>query len=171
MGTIPILLDHLSTGGWRRGQLPLFEMESTRLVTNSDQEPLEADWSVEERVVAQETILGAGLDAHPLELASKEIKNAGAVTTLEAVSMLGQRVRVAGMRQTWRRGRTDQGERLFVISLEDLEGMINVVLFANIYQRFKHIISGPGPYIVEGQVEIDQRFGEPFLRLESIWRL
>jgi DNA polymerase III alpha subunit len=171
MGTIPRLLDQLSIGGWRRGQLPLFEMDSTILSANSDEMPVEADWSVEEKVAAQETILGAGLEAHPLELASESITRAGAVTTVDAVVMVGQRVRVAGMRQTWRRGSTNQGERLYVMSLEDLEGMLNVVIFAEVYQRFRKVISGSGPYVVEGQIEMDQRVGEPYMRVEKIWRL
>jgi DNA polymerase III alpha subunit len=171
MGSIPNLLDHLSTGGWRRGQPPLFEMDKTILNANSNEMLGEADWSIEERVAAQETILGAGIDAHPLELASESITKAGAVTTVEAAAMVGQRVRVAGMRQTWRRGSTNKGERLYVMSLEDLEGILNVVIFPEVYNRLRREISGSGPYVVEGQVDIDQRVGEPYLRVEIIWCL
>jgi DNA polymerase III alpha subunit len=171
MGTIPNLLNHLGTGGWRRGQPSLFEIDQTLLSINSEVEHEEDDWSVKDKVAAQETILGTGVDAHPLELASDAISKAGAVTTVEAVVMVGQRVRVAGMRQTWRRGSTDRGERLYVMSLEDLDGMLNAVLYANVYQRYRREISGSGPYVVEGQVEIDQRVGEPYLRVERIWRL
>jgi len=171
MGTIPKLLDHLGTGGWRRGQLSLFEIDQTIFSTNSDGVQVEADWSVTDKVAAQETVLGTGVDAHPLELASEAISKAGAVTTVEAVVMVGQRVRVAGMRQTWRRGSTNRGERLYVMSLEDLEGMLNAVLLANEYQRYRREISDSGPYVVEGQVEIDQRVSEPYIRVERIWRL
>ena len=106
-----------------------------------------------------------------LELASEEIARTGAITTVEAVSLVGQRVRVAGMRQTWRRGSTNRGERLYVMSLEDLEGMLNVIVYGDVYQRIKGEISGSGPYVVEGVVEIDRRVGEPYLRVEKIWRL
>jgi DNA polymerase III alpha subunit len=171
MGTIPRLLDQLSTGGWQRGQLQLFEMPDTILSPGSDELPMEDDWSIEERVAAQESILGVGIDAHPLELVRERIRRAGAITTLRAIEMIGKQVRVAGMRQTWRRGSTNTGERLYVMSLEDLEGMLNVVIFSDAYQRVRREISGSGPYVVEGQMELDQRVGEPYLRLEKIWRL
>jgi len=171
LGTIPRMLDQLSTGVWRRGQLPLFEMDSANLSGKSDEATDGYDWSLEEKVAAQESILGTGVDAHPLELADEAITRAGAVTTVEVVAMVGKRVRVAGMRQTWRRGSTDTGERLYVMSLEDLEGMLNVVIFGEVYQRIRGEISDSGPYVAEGVVEIDRRVGEPYLRVEKIWRL
>ena len=171
MGTVPRLLDQMSTGGWRRGQLPLFDMSDSGLNHGSDESLFDEDWSIEEKVAAQETILGVGLDAHPLELVSERIHRAGAITTSEAVEMIGKQVRVAGMRQTWRRGGTNKGERLYVMSLEDLDGMLNVVIFNDVYRRVRREISGSGPYVVEGQMELDQRSGEPYLRLEKIWRL
>ncbi|MCJ7657512.1 MAG: hypothetical protein MUO67_00020, partial [Anaerolineales bacterium] len=171
MGTIPRMLDQLKTGVWRRGQLPLFEMGSANLSRKSAEATVGDDWSVEEKVAAQEAILGTGVDAHPLELVSEAIATARAMTTVEAVGLIGQRVRVAGMRQTWRRGSTNRGERLYDMSLEDLDGMLNVIIYGDVYQRIKGEISGSGPYVVEGVVEIDRRVGEPYLRVEKIWRL
>lgn len=72
--------------------------------------PLSPEWTIEERVKAQEEILGVGVDAHPLELAADKLIAAGAVSTLEAAAMAGQRVRVAGLKQTSHRSRTARGE-------------------------------------------------------------
>ena len=170
-GTIPQLLGQLDTGGWQRGQLPLFEMAEMYAPEGETGYVQEGDWSLEEKVAAQKTILGASLEAHPLELVRESIIKAGALSTVEAVTRIGERVRVAGMRQTWRRGSTSKGERLYVMALEDLEGMLNVIIYADVHQRSRGVISGSGPYIVEGDVEVDQRIGEPYLRAERIWRL
>ena len=160
-GSIPALLWGLEQGGWSAGQLPLFSMGESE----------EDDWTLEEKAAAQETILGVGVDAHPLELQSGQIDGAGAITTLEAASRVGERVRVAGMRQTWRRSTTRQGDAIYIMSFEDLDGMLNVLITPDVYRRSRSEISARGPYIVEGTVELDRERGEPFIRADRIWAL
>ena len=156
LGTIPALLHQLEGGGWRGGQLSFFSLDLSA----------GEDWSLSEKVTAQEEILGTGVIAHPLELAAKQIAAAGALTTVEAAARLGHRVRVAGMRQTWRRSVTAQGDYIYFMALEDLEGMLNVVIFADVYRSSRAAFSTPGPYIIEGMVELDREQGEPFIRAE-----
>lgn len=159
-GLIPNLLKFVRAGGWQRGQLTLFPVEET-----------ENDWSIEQKVSAQEEILGASLIAHPLELHKMAIEKAGAVTTLDAISRVGEKLLIAGMRQFWRRSTTQRGEPIYIMSLEDLEGMLNVMILPNIYKNYKSILSGYGPYIVEGTVVLDQEKSEPLIIAEKIWRM
>jgi DNA polymerase-3 subunit alpha len=159
--TIPSLLQQLEHGGWQGGQLPLFSLG----------EGTPEDWSLEQKVAAQEELLGTGVIAHPLELVKEQIASAGALTTVEAVARLEQHVRVAGVRQIWRRSLTTRGEYIYFMSLEDLEGMLDVVITSEVYRRSKAALSTPGPYIVEGRVELNSQRGEPFIRAERIWAL
>jgi len=160
-GIIPDLLRQLASGGWRGGQLALFEMEPSVV----------EDWSLDAKVHAQEEVLGAGLAAHPLELHAAAINRSGALTTLEGATHLGQVVKVAGMRQTWRRSRTSSGDYIYFMALEDLEGMMDVVIFGDVYRRYRSEFSGQGPYVVEGAVEPDPTSGEPFIRAVRVWRV
>jgi len=80
-------------------------------------------------------------------------------------------VRVAGMRQIWRRSRTTRGEAIYFMSLEDLEGMLDVVITAEVYRRSKAALSTAGPYVVEGWMSLDSQRGEPSIRAEKIWAL
>jgi len=160
-GTIPVLLHQLEHGGWQGGQLSLFSLG------DSSQD----DWSLAQKVTAQEELLGTGVIAHPLELAEKQIAASGALTTVDAAYRLEQHVRVAGMRQIWRRSVTTHGEYIYFMSLEDLEGMLDVVITAEVYRRSKAAFSTPGPYVVEGRVDLDSQRGEPFIRAERIWAL
>ncbi len=75
------------------------------------------------------------------------------------------------MRQTWRRTRTVQGGYIYFMALEDLDGMLDVVIAGEVYQRYHTTFSGPGPYVLEGTVELDARRGEPVIRAERIWPL
>jgi DNA polymerase III alpha subunit len=160
-GTIPVLIRQLEHGGWQGGQLSLFSLDESG----------EEDWNLAQKVAAQEEILGTGVIAHPLELAEKLIATAGALSTVDAASRLEQHVRVAGMRQTWRRSNTTRGDYIYFMSLEDLEGMLDVVITAEVYRRSKAALSTAGPYVVEGRVDLDSQRGEPFIRAEKIWAL
>jgi DNA polymerase-3 subunit alpha len=159
--TIPVLIHQLEHGGWQSGQLSLFSLG----------ESVKEDWNLTQKVAAQEEILGTGVIAHPLELAEEQIATADALSTVDAASRLEQHVRVAGMRQTWRRSMTSRGEYIYFMSLEDLEGMLDVVITAEVYRRSKAALSTAGPYVVEGKVDLDSQRGEPFIRADKIWTL
>ncbi len=161
IGTIPDLLDQLKQGSRRGGQLSLFSLDHTS----------HEDWSLAEKVAAQEELLGTGVIAHPLEQVQAQITAAGALTTVEAASRLEQQVRVAGMRQIWRRSRTTRGDYIYFMSLEDLEGMLDVVITSDVYKRSRAALSTAGPYVVEGRVALDSQRGEPRIHAEKIWVL
>jgi error-prone DNA polymerase len=164
LGTIPALLRQLAAGSWRGGQMPLFDFD--RGAEQSGE-----DWTLAEKVAAQEAVLGAGVSAHRLELAAGQIAAAGAMTTLEAAARVGSQVRLAGMRQSWARGSSQHGEVVYSLSLEDLEGMLDVLISGETYRRSRLALDGRGPYLVEGVVEMDVARGEPVIRAERITRL
>ena len=39
------------------------------------------------------------------------------------------------------------------LTLDDEEGIFEVVLFPDVYRKVRFLLDGPGPYIVEGRVE------------------
>ena len=161
LGTIPGLLSQLTQGTWRLGQMPLFDWGMAD----------EADWTLEQRMAAQEELLGISVDAHPLELYAGQVASLGALTTVEASMRAGQRVCVAGVSQTWRRTRTSRGETMAFLSLEDLDGMLDVILAPEVYRRARTSLARQAPLLVTGVVEIDPSRGEPVLRAEKVARL
>ncbi len=163
-GPIPKLLAEIEQG-WRAGQLPLFEFNQ-----GGSSHPDE-DWSLPELVAAQEAILGVGVSAHRLELAAGQLREAGAISSLEAAGRIGQRVRLAGMKLSWRRTRTTAGQLCYNMGLEDLEGIMDVEISANVYRRTRQSFKERGPFIVEGVVQEDESRVEPFLLAERIWGL
>jgi DNA polymerase III alpha subunit len=161
LGSIPALLRQVESGGWKAGQLSLFDYSDTG----------QEDLPLSDRVTAQEEILGISVDAHPLELAADRIAAAGAISTLEAAGRVGSRVRVAGMRLSGRRSRTAGGEMMAFLTLEDLEGMLDVVVFPDAYRRSRSALSGPGPYLVEGTMVSESSRAEPLLHAERVEKL
>jgi DNA polymerase III alpha subunit len=155
-GNIPGILRRLQSG-WQVGQMSLFGW-----VDEGE------DWTLEQKVAAQMEILGASLDAHPLELVAEAIIKSGAITTLEAVERIGRRVTVAGVRQTSHRSRTAKGESMLFLTLEDLQGTLDAILFPDVYRAAKSLVGTSSPLLVTGVMEMDSERGEPYLRVEKV---
>ena len=168
MGNIPAILRRLQSGPrkrsgttWQAGQMSLFE-------------PPEAageDWSLEQKVSAQQELLGVSLEAHPLELAAAQIAAAGACTTLEALERIGSRVTVAGLRQSSHRSQTAKGEAMLFLTLEDLAGVLDVILFPDAYRQARQALSSGAALLVSGSMEMDASSGEAWLRAERVQQL
>lgn len=162
LGTIPDLLRELNSIPLQTGQLALFDPE----VLPAD------DWPLEDKVTAQQALLGIALDSHPLDLYARQVAESGAISTVDAVTRVGQRVRVAGLRQILRRARTEKGAWMGFLTLEDLDGTIDVTIFPEVLTRAKYALSGSSiPLIIEGTVELDSAWGEPVILAEKVERV
>jgi DNA polymerase-3 subunit alpha len=165
MGNPSQLLAELKGAGEHPGQLPLFTLTEPQMnITELH------DWSPQERAAQQEAILGVSIDYHPLELLAKQFEQDGVVTTVEATSHTGERVRVAGMRQTWRRVATSNNRSDYLMELEDMEGVLVVLVPTALYQHNRTAFSNRVPLIAEGTLEVDASNAEPLLRAEKVWR-
>lgn len=156
LGNIPSILRRLQNGGWQKNQLSLFGW------TDSGED----DWSLHEKVDAQLELLGVSIAAHPLELIADKLNGTGAVSTVDAVAQVGRRVTIAGVQQASHRTRTARGDMLF-LSVEDLQGTLDAILFPEVYRQAKAPISSTKPFLLIGIMEIDTESGEPFLRVEK----
>jgi len=155
-GKIPAILNRLQSGGWKQNQMSLFSWTDTS----------EEDWTLQEKVDAQLEILRVSLDAHPLELVKEKIT--GAVSTLDAVERIGQRVTVAGIRLTSRRSRTSKGEMMMFLTLEDLNGTLDIILFPDTYRMAISFVNSNTPMLITGIMEKDTGREEPFMRAERV---
>jgi DNA polymerase-3 subunit alpha len=113
------------------------------------------DWDAERKYKAQLEILGASLAFSPLEQFAREIQSSGAISTTEAENRIGEKVRIAGMRQTYRRFRTKSRQTMAVLTLEDLEGSIQILVSPFLYQQNHLALQEIGPFIIEGVIERD----------------
>lgn len=159
-GTIPGLLRQLQRASWREKQLQLFSYADEEI----------EDWPLAEKVASQEAVLGVSVIASRFELFAQQIKEADALSTVEAGARRGEYVRVVGLRQTWRRLRTERGA-FYMMGIEDQDGYLDVLISSDVYRQYKQDIQGPGPYIVEGEVRLNRDFGEPVVHANKIWRL
>ncbi|MHB8819303.1 MAG: helix-hairpin-helix domain-containing protein, partial [Bellilinea sp.] len=161
LGSIPTLLNYLEKGPRRPGQPSLFDQP---IVDEMN------EWTLHDRINAQQEILGVGIDAHALELFADRLNTIQAVSTADALIYPGNKVVVAGVRQSHHRSRTSTGEIMAFLTLEDFEGTLDVILFPNVYRATrKEVFSENLPIIIEGTVETDANREEPFLRADRVY--
>ncbi len=157
LGTIPAILNIIQHG-WMEAQFNLFSFSDGS----------ESDWSIEQKMTAQNDILGIGLVVNPLEMIQKRIDSTHVVSTIDAAGKIGQHVTLLGLRQTSHQSQTKKGEKMMFLTLEDLTGNMDVILFPRVFEQAKNIISSTTPFLVYGHMEYDPERGEPFLTAEKV---
>ncbi len=139
------------------GQLNLFNLQAAT-----------PDWPQEKKIAAQRAILGVSLMMSPMEEYADQINAAGAISTLEALSLTSVAVTVAGMRQTCRRLRTKRGHWMCFMTLEDLEGGLSVMVPPDVYRKSSQKFKSPGPFIISGVMEQVPDQPRPWLKAKKI---
>ena len=160
-GEIPAILHRLQAEKWQAGQMSLFD---SHLYGGED-------WPLQEKMKAQQELLGIAMVAHPLDLLANSLAAAGVIPILDAIERIGQRVTVAGLRQTSRRSRTAKGETMLFLCMEDQTATLDVILFPDVYRQAKDAISSSVPFLVTGRIELDTAHPDPCLRAEEVQRL
>ncbi|MEA5078760.1 MAG: DNA polymerase III subunit alpha [Anaerolineaceae bacterium] len=159
LSTIPAALQRIQGGSWRAGQMSLFGWA----------EESESDWTLRQKVAAQEELLGISVVAHPLDLYKGQIQSANAVPIMEAYERIGQRVIVAGLRQASHRSRTAKGETMMFLTLEDLSGTVDVVLFPDVLRKAGNLFANAfTPILVEGTLEKEADSAEPVINASRV---
>lgn len=118
----------------------------------------ERDYSIAEKCKYEYEYFGYMISRHPLEfyinnLADKQITPAGQLKNKK-----GKKVKALGWLMTSKRIRTRKGQIMKFLSLEDLSGTFEAVIFPKEYELFAPLTLSMGPYLVEGFV--DEQIGD-----------
>jgi DNA polymerase III alpha subunit len=57
---------------------------------------------------------------------------------------------------------------MLYLTLEDPSGMLDVIIFPDLYRRTRNVFSSSSPLLVTGTVEVDDDYHEPYLRAEKV---
>ncbi len=111
------------------------------------------EFTLEERVEFEQQYLEMTPSAHPLVRYREALGEAGLTSAVKLSEHVGEQVRVAGVLVASRRARTKENLFMEFITLEDETGMMEVTLFPVTYQKYGHLVTSRGPFLVEGKVE------------------
>jgi DNA polymerase-3 subunit alpha len=134
------------------GQITMFEgalsSESEESVSSVEQ------WSEQQRLAFEKECLGFYITGHPLEKYRKELERYVTMDLGRLVEMSeGQDVKVAGMKQSMREISTKRGDRMAFLTLEDLHGSAEIIVFADAFTKAGHILASEGPFVVQGVID------------------
>jgi DNA polymerase-3 subunit alpha len=113
-------------------------------------------WSEGLKLVNEKETLGFYITGHPLRKYFSEVKTYGNTTTSSlSEKTSGSDISIGGIVSAIRSMRTKKGEMMAVIQLEDLEGIVEVLIFPDTYSRSQKLIFADAPLLVKGKLDND----------------
>ena len=127
----------------------------------------ESDFIRRERLSWERELIGLYISDHPLtpmmaELAAVVTHFSSELSVLEAEA----RVRVAGLVKTFRAFPTKKGKMMAFATIEDPQGVIELVVFPSVWERFNGLMQVEKLIVVEGR--LDTQNGETKVLAEKI---
>ncbi len=115
------------------------------------------EWPASQRLAFEKETLGFYLTGHPLtpymetleRLASTSIQN---IRELPA----GEEIVIGGMVSSLKEINTKKGERMAFITVEDLSGLIEVIVFTDVYKNSAPFLKSDEPVFVRGKVDVGE---------------
>ena len=120
-------------------------------------------WGDRERLANEKELLGFYVSGHPLGEVAKELARYTDCTATTTEGRNGREVRIGGLLVGLRETRTKRGKRMGFGTLEDLEGIFDLVIFSDPYNLYFDLLrsaesggdlgEGPIPLLISGTLE------------------
>jgi DNA polymerase III alpha subunit len=128
----------------------LFVSESFALENEVD---TQQNFSLEEICKQEYEAFGYMVTRHPLHFYKKYIDDKSITKAVEMPQKKGKYAKMIGWYMTSKRIKTRSGEIMKFLSLEDLTGTFEAVIFPKVYHQYAELTSSMGPYVVEGIID------------------
>jgi len=127
------------------------------------------EYSSERRRREEYEILGFITDTHPMQLHADRLQRFRLCPSTELHRHVSQHVLAAGMLTTAKPVHTTKDEPMEFATFDDGYGLIEAVLFPQVYRERGHVLFDQGPFIFRGKVE--EEFGAVTLTITHLERL
>jgi error-prone DNA polymerase len=131
--------------------------------------PTLREYSPERRRKEEHEILGFMTDSHPMTLYADRLRRFRLCPSTELHRNVDRHVLAAGMLTTAKPVHTGQDEPMEFATFDDGRGLIEAVLFPDVYRERGHVLFDQGPFIFRGKVE--EEFGAVTLTITHLDRL
>lgn len=111
------------------------------------------EFTDEEICVSEYESFGYMVTKHPLEFFREDINSKEIVTATDMQKYNNRNVKMIGWYMTSKRIKTSKGDIMKFLSLEDLTGTFEAVIFPKAYQEYAELTMSMGPYFIEGKVD------------------
>ncbi len=111
-------------------------------------------WTRRERLLYEKEALGFYITGHPLDSYAAEIAMYANCTTAALPNLkAGAEVKIGGIVTALKERITKRGEKMANLTLEDLEGTVEVTVFSRTFQECREVLESPDPVFLLGRVE------------------
>ncbi len=128
----------------------LFESEAFKLKQNVQ---TDKQYTPEEICSIEYETFGYMVSRHPLEFFKEVLSRKDIVAAKDMKKFHNRRIKMVGWLMTSKRIKTRKGKIMKFLSLEDLTGTFEAVLFPQIYEKYAELTFSMGPYLLEGKIE------------------
>ncbi|MBT3347173.1 MAG: DNA polymerase III subunit alpha [Thiotrichales bacterium] len=128
-------------------------------------------WSKDERLKNERDTLGLYLTGHPIDQYEDELSNIITQRMSELSSDKDKSVTLAGLMIAIRVVKTRTGKPLAILMLDDRSGRIEMTLFAESYEKYRHLLEKDTILVVRGTVAEDDYSGGLRMNVEELWNL
>jgi len=138
-----------------RGQAALFDVEPANARKQATGKPPEVEWSQSEMLAFEKELLGFYVTGHPLTqyadiLRRYELVSSGHLAQLQE----GQATRIGGIVSKLQPKMTKQGKPMAIVTLEDLDGSVEILVFPDAYARCSMHLRADAAVFVCGTVNL-----------------
>jgi DNA polymerase III alpha subunit len=113
------------------------------------------DFSIEEKCIAEYEAFDYMVTKHPLEFFADWNEKLSLIPSEQMAKYPGKKVRMIGWYMSSKRIRTKKGDIMKFLSLEDLTGTFEAVIFPRAYYKVAEKTLSMGPYIIEGRINAE----------------
>jgi len=112
------------------------------------------EWSETRRLTMEKEALGFYITGHPLNNYKEEMERLGIlpISSLKEQQDKGN-VNIGGIVIATKEINTKRGERMAYLTIEDLYGTVEVMVFPDIYREFEYLLSMDTPIIINGNID------------------
>jgi DNA polymerase-3 subunit alpha len=116
-----------------------------------------AEWPEKDKLAAEKETVGFYLTGHPLDSHRRELKMVTTSLLTDLGEFHNQPVRVGGLLKTRKNILSKKGDRMAFLTLEDVSGVAEIVVFPQVYQECAALLDEDVPLIIQGKAEIDEQ--------------
>ncbi|MCG6981047.1 MAG: DNA polymerase III subunit alpha [Deltaproteobacteria bacterium] len=116
------------------------------------------EWHHRQKLAVEKEALGFYFSGHPLDTYEKEIKSFAIVDTASLTEKTeGTQVMLCGLNADLKEITTKKGDRMAFLTLEDRQGTVEVVIFADIYKDSLHLLEVDEPLLIVGTLQQEDK--------------
>ncbi len=153
------------------GQISLFSAMGSGTTEKATEIPLPdiPEWEDRQRLAFEKETVGFYITGHPLDNFKDELANATecAIADLDKKGD-GTAGRVGGLIKAMKNHKSKKGDPMAFLTLEDVTGDVEVVVFPTAYAQCSHLLSSDEPIVIQGQVQKEEEGGAKILADEVV---